>query len=56
MTAPCRTCYGHGLWGVGDAVPIGGMDARESYSTIRCPECGPTVTPHRMIVATQHHG
>lgn len=41
----CQTCFGHGLWGIGDPVPIGGMDAREGYPTVACPECGANRNP-----------
>ena len=38
----CKTCYGFGLWGIGEPSPMGPMDAgKKGYGmpTIPCPEC-----------------
>ena len=32
-------CYGFGLWAIGDACPMGPMDARDGMPTIPCPVC-----------------
>jgi len=42
---PCRTCLGHGLWGMGDPSPMGPIDAADGYPTIPCPECGASSNP-----------
>jgi hypothetical protein len=36
----CKTCYGFGMWAVGDFVPVGPVDASDGMSTLPCPECG----------------
>lgn len=36
----CRTCWGHGIWAIGDPVPMGPMDAQGGMPTTACPECG----------------
>jgi len=41
----CRTCYGFGLWGMGDSSPMGIMDAHGGMPTIECPECGANRNP-----------
>ena len=45
LTTKCNTCYGFGLWELGDHSPMGEMDAREGYSTIACTECGANENP-----------
>ena len=35
----CSTCYGYGLWVIGEPCPIGRMDATH-MPTKKCPECG----------------
>ena len=42
---PCTTCYGYGLWALGDASPMGPLDAAEGLPTIECPECGKNENP-----------
>ena len=41
----CTTCYGFGLWAVGDPVPMGPIDAMDGLPTIPCPECGANANP-----------
>jgi len=36
----CKTCFGYGLWFLGEHTPMGGMDASDGMPTIKCPECG----------------
>lgn len=36
----CSGCFGFGLWAVGDAVPMGPMDAADGMPTKSCPVCG----------------
>ena len=36
----CKTCYGYGLWALGDNSPMGRMDANDGTPTVKCPECG----------------
>jgi len=36
----CGTCLGYGLWAIGDASPVGRMDASDGVPTKPCPECG----------------
>jgi hypothetical protein len=44
-TAPCKTCYGYGLWGFGSAAPMGPSDAKDGMGTRACPECGANANP-----------
>lgn len=41
----CKTCYGYGLWGIGQACPMGPMDASDGLPTKPCPECGANANP-----------
>ena len=41
----CTTCWGYGLWAIGDACPMGGMDAKDGMPTQECPECGANPNP-----------
>lgn len=41
----CNTCWGFGLWGIGDACPMGPMDASDGMPTKACPECGANPNP-----------
>lgn len=43
----CNTCYGYGLWAIGEKSPMGPMDASDGVPTIACPECGANVNPKR---------
>lgn len=36
----CSTCYGYGLWAIGDNTPMGRMDAIDGMPSSPCPECG----------------
>jgi len=36
----CKTCFGLGVWSVGDPVGVGPMDAADGVPTNPCPECG----------------
>ena|SRR3990167_455218 len=42
---PCDTCYGYGLWGMGESAPMGPIDASDGYPTYPCPECGANANP-----------
>ena len=35
----CSTCYGYGLWALGEPCPIGKLDSQDCPSK-KCPECG----------------
>lgn len=41
----CQTCWGHGLWAVGDPVAMGPMDTSGGMPTQPCPECGANPNP-----------
>jgi len=41
----CKTCLGYGLWGMGNASPMGPMDASDGMPTKACPECGANPNP-----------
>ena len=41
----CKTCYGFGLWSMGQPSPMGPMDASEGFPTIQCPECKSNPNP-----------
>jgi len=43
----CKTCYGYGLWAIGDKVPMGYMDADDGCPTIECPECKANPNPRK---------
>lgn len=45
MPGKCKTCVGYGLWGVGDACPMGRMDAADGCPTQECPECHANPNP-----------
>ena len=36
----CKTCYGYGLWAIGEPIPMGPIDAGDGMPTKKCPECG----------------
>lgn len=36
----CKTCYGYGLWAIGDPCPVGPMDFGDGSPVKVCPECG----------------
>lgn len=36
----CKTCFGLGLWAIGDPSPMGPMDFSDGMPTKKCPECG----------------
>jgi len=36
----CKTCYGYGIWKVGDPVGIGPIDFMDGVEGKKCPECG----------------
>jgi len=36
----CGTCWGYGLWAIGDPAPMGPMDANDAMPAQPCPECG----------------
>jgi hypothetical protein len=44
-TKKCGTCYGWGMWAMGDATPMGPMDGSDGMPTIACPECGSNPNP-----------
>lgn len=41
----CNTCWGYGVWVMGDASPMGPMDASDGMPTKACPECGANPNP-----------
>lgn len=41
----CTTCYGYGLWAMGDPSPMGPLDASGGMPTISCPVCGADANP-----------
>lgn len=55
VVLPCKTCYGYGLWGVGDACPMGRIDASDGMPTIPCPECGANANPVKITTKKDHH-
>jgi hypothetical protein len=36
----CKTCYGYGIWAIGEPRGVGPMDASDGVPTKKCPECG----------------
>ena len=44
-TRACATCWGFGLWAMGDASPMGPIDAADGMPTRACPECGANPNP-----------
>lgn len=46
----CSTCWGYGLWDLGDPTPMGPMDASDGMPTQACPECGANPNPLEMKV------
>lgn len=53
MMKMCQTCYGYGLWAVGDPVPMGPIDAMDGLPTISCPECGANAKPVDELLTAQ---
>jgi hypothetical protein len=53
MVKSCQTCFGYGLWAVGDPVPMGVMDAMDGLPTIPCPECGANANPVEEFLNTK---
>lgn len=41
----CTSCYGYGLWAMGDPSPMGPMDSSDGMPTIECPECKANANP-----------
>ena len=41
MSKKCNTCWGYGLWAIGDEVPMGPIDYEDGEANKKCPECGP---------------
>ena len=41
----CTICRGHGLWALGDATPMGPIDASDGLPTKPCPKCGADANP-----------
>lgn len=41
----CGTCFGYGLWAMGDPSPMGPMDAGGGFPTLPCPECASDANP-----------
>lgn len=46
-TKKCNSCEGYGLWSMGDASPMGPMDASDGMPTKACPECGANKNPSK---------
>lgn len=42
----CGSCYGYGLWAVGNPSPMGPMDSKD-MPTKSCPECKANPNPLR---------
>lgn len=40
MSKKCNTCWGYGLWAIGDKVPMGPIDFEDGEPNKECPECG----------------
>jgi hypothetical protein len=40
MSKKCNTCWGYGLWAIGDGVPMGPIDFEDGEANKKCPECG----------------
>ena len=40
MSKKCNTCWGYGLWAIGDEVPMGPIDFEDGEPNKKCPECG----------------
>ncbi len=36
----CKTCWGYGLWAIGDPCPMGPLDFSDGAPVKVCPECG----------------
>jgi hypothetical protein len=41
----CKRCCGFGMWALGDACPMGPMDAGDGCPTIACSSCGANKNP-----------
>lgn len=39
-TQKCVTCWGYGLWAIGEPRPMGEKDYRDGMPNKQCPECG----------------
>ena len=50
----CRTCWGYGLWAIGDATPMGPMDAGDGMPTQPCPDCGANANPSEPTRTPEH--
>lgn len=54
VSLECKTCYGHGMWALGDPCPMGPMDAAGGVPTLPCPECGANRNPPRNPPPSNH--
>lgn len=45
----CKTCYGYGLWAVGEPNPVTLMDVNVGMPTLRCPGCGKDSNPVKKV-------
>jgi hypothetical protein len=43
----CKTCWGFGMHALGEACPMGPMDASDGMPTVACPECGADANPRQ---------
>ena len=41
----CTICRGYGLWALGDATPMGPIDAGDGLPTQPCPKCSANANP-----------
>ena len=45
----CSTCFGYGLWAIGDPSPMGEMDCHDGCPTKKCPECNANPNPIKKV-------
>jgi len=45
MVNKCKVCYGFGLWAIGQASPMGKIDASDGMPTKECPKCHKNANP-----------
>ena len=45
----CETCFGYGMYALGDRVPMGETHAYDGMPTTLCPECGANANPSPVI-------
>ena len=40
MDNKCNTCWGYGLWAIGESSPMGPIDYEDGEPNKKCPKCG----------------